>query len=265
MIVGGGVVVEHRGPVTWIRLNRPGRCNALTYPMLQELLDVCEEAADDPSARVVVLTGEGPSFCAGGDVDHLLTDEQGRLTEAQQRQRLARLHRISFLLHTMDKPTIAAVNGPAMAAGLSLALACDFRVMSASATFGSAFARLGVPGDFGGTWFAVRLLGLARAKELYLLDAPIRAAEALRLGLVTSVVAPDGFTAAVEEMAGRLARGPATAFALMKANFAAALSEPLGEFLDTEAAHMILGMSTKEFEVAARAFVEGRRPDCTGR
>jgi len=262
--VGGGVVVEHRGPLTRIRLDRPARCNALTYPLLEELLEVCEEAADDPSARVVVLTGTGSAFCAGGDIDHILEDSQERRSETERRRRLARLHRISLLLHTMEKPTIAAVNGPAVGAGLSLALACDFRVMSATATLGSTFARLGVPGDFGGTWFAVRLLGLARAKELYLLDEPVTAEQALGLGLVTSVAAPEGLCAAVEALAERLAAGPATAFALMKANFAACLAEPLGEFLDTEAANMILGMSTKEFEVAARAFVEGRGTGCAG-
>jgi len=261
---GGGVVVEHRGPVTWIRLNRPRRCNALTYPVLEELLEVCEEAADDPSARVIVLTGTGSAFCAGGDIHHLLEDTRGELTEVERRDRLARLHRISWLLHTMEKPTIAAVNGPAVAAGLSLALACDFRVMSATATLGSAFAHLGVPGDFGGTWFAARLLGLALAKELYLLDEPITAEEALRLGLVTSVAAPEEFAVAVGALAERLARGPAAAFGLMKANFAAALSTPLEEFLDSEATNMILGMETKEFEGAARAFVEGRLPGCPG-
>src|SRR5436309_877081 len=177
--------------------------------------------------RSNTLTGTGSACCAGGDSHQLLEDTRGELTEVERRDRLARLHRISWLLHTMEKPTIAAVNGPAVAAGLSLALACDFRVMSATATLGSAFARLGVPGDFGGTWFAVRLLGLARAKELYLLDAPIRAAEALRLGLVTSVAAPEEFTVAVGALAERLARGPAGAFGLMKANFAAALSTPL--------------------------------------
>lgn len=265
MAVGGAVVVEHRGPVTWIRLNRPERCNALTYPLLEELLEVCEEAADDPSARVVVLTGTGPAFCAGGDIHHLLEDNRNRLTEAEQRDRLIRLHRISWLLHAMEKPTIAAINGTAAAAGLSLALACDFRVMSATATLASAFSRLGVPGDFGGTWFAVRLLGLARAKELYLLDEPITAEQALRLGLVTAVAAPESLAVDAGALAERLARGPATALGLMKANFAASLTEPLGEFLDTEATNMILGMSTKEFEAAARAFVEGRGPGCTGR
>jgi 2-(1,2-epoxy-1,2-dihydrophenyl)acetyl-CoA isomerase len=257
------VILEHRGAVAYIRLDRPERRNALTYPMLAELLDACEHTAEDPSVRVVVLTGTGSAFCAGGDVRHLVEDDPIHLTEGERRERLARLHRISWHLHTMRKPTVAAINGPAMAAGLALAMACDLRVMSATATLASAFARLATPGDFGGTWFALHLLGLGRAKALYLLNETVTAEEALGWGLVTTVVPPERFGTAVDEFADRLAAGPPEAFALMKANFAAALTSPLAEFLDTEAGNMTLGMSTKEFDEAARAFLEGRPPHFT--
>ncbi len=258
MQTGDSVIVEYRGAVASIRLDRADHRNALTYPMLEALLDACEEVADDSLARVVVLTGTGSAFCAGGDIHHLLAEDPGGLTENERRQRLVRLHRISWLLHTMAKPTIAAINGPARGPGLSLALACDFRVMVSTATLRAAFARLGVPGDFGGTWFASHLLGVGRAKALYLLNRPLGA-------LVTSVAAPEAFAAAVDELAGKLAAGPAETFALMKANFAAALTSPLAEFLDTEAHNMILGMSTKDFEEGAQAFLEGRAPDFTVR
>jgi 2-(1,2-epoxy-1,2-dihydrophenyl)acetyl-CoA isomerase len=257
------VTLEHRGAVAYIRLDRPERRNALTYPMLEELLDACEHTAEDPSARVVILTGTGSSFCAGGDVRHLVEDDPIDLTEGERRERLARLHRISWLLHTMRKPTIAAINGPAMAAGLSLAMACDLRVMSSTATLATAFARLATSGDFGGTWFALHRLGLGRAKALYLLNETITAQEALDWGLVATVVPLEQFGTAVDELADRLAEGPAEAFALMKANFAAALTSPLAEFLDTEAANMTVGMSSKEFDEAARAFLAGRPPHFT--
>lgn len=257
------MTLEHRGAVGYIRLDRAQRRNALTYPMLEELLDACQQTAEDPSVRVVILTGAGSAFCAGGDVQHLVEDDPPDMTEGERRERLARLHRISWLLHTMRKPTIAAINGPAMAAGLSLALACDLRVMSATATLGTAFARLATSGDFGGTWFALHLLGLGRAKALYLLNETITAEEALAWGLVTTVVPPEQFGTAVDELADRLATGPAEAFALMKANFAAAVTSPLAEFLDTEAGNMTLGMSSKEFDHAARAFLAGRPPDFT--
>jgi 2-(1,2-epoxy-1,2-dihydrophenyl)acetyl-CoA isomerase len=257
------LILEQRGAVAYIRFDRPERRNALTYPMLEDLLEACEHTAEDPSARVVILTGIGSAFCAGGDVDHLVEDGLLHLTEAERRERLARLHRISWLLHTMGKPTVAAINGPAMAAGLSLAMACDLRVMSATATLATAFARLAVSGDFGGTWFALHLLGLGRAKALYLLNETITAEQALDWGLVTTVVPPERFDTAVDEFADRLAAGPAEAFALMKANFAAAVTSSLAEFLDTEAGNMTLGMSTKEFQEAARAFLEGRPPDFT--
>lgn len=254
------MTLEQRGAVAYIRLVRPAHRNALTYPMLEELLDVCEHTADDPSARVVILTGTGSAFCAGGDIRHLVEDDPIGVTEGERRERLARLHRIAWLLHTMRKPTVAAINGPAMAAGLSLAMACDLRVMSATATMATAFARLATSGDFGGTWFALHLLGLGRAKALYLLNETITAQEALDWGLVTTVVPPERLASAVEELAERLAAGPAEAFALMKANFAAAVTSPLAEFLDTEAGNMTLGMSSKEFDEAARAFLAGRPP-----
>jgi 2-(1,2-epoxy-1,2-dihydrophenyl)acetyl-CoA isomerase len=263
MATGESVILEHRGAVASIRLNRPERRNALTYPMLEELLDACEHTAADASARVVVLTGTGSAFCAGGDVRHLDEDGLNHLTEGERQERLARLHRISWLLNTMRKPTVAAINGPAMAAGLALAMACDLRVMSATATLASAFARLATPGDFGGTWFALHLLGLGRAKALYLLNETITAEQALDWGLVTTVVPAERFGTAVDELADRLAAGPSEAFALMKANFAAAVTSPLAEFLDTEAGNMTLGMSTKEFDEAARAFLAGRPPDFT--
>ncbi len=255
------VTLEQRGPVAYIRLDRAERRNALTYPMLEELLEACEHTAGDPSARVVVLTGNGPAFCAGGDVNHLVEDAQSNFTERERRERLARLHRISWLLHTMRKPTVAAINGPAAAAGLSLAMACDLRVMSATATLSTAFARLATSGDFGGTWFALHLLGLGRAKALYLLNETVTAQEALDWGLVTTVIPPGEFGRAVDQLANRLAAGPAEAFALMKANFAAALTSPLAEFLDTEAGNMTLGMSSKEFDQAARAFLTGQPPN----
>lgn len=265
MAEGKTVLLQSRGAVAYIRLDRPERANALTYPMLEDLLEACQHAADDPSVRVVVLTATGSAFCAGGDVRHLDEDAAAPLTEAERRERLARLHRISWLLHTMPKPTVAAINGAAMAAGLSLAMACDLRVMSATATLATAFARLATPGDFGGTWFALHLLGLARAKALYLLNETITADEALAWGLVTAVVPPDRFSTAVDEFADRLAAGPSGAFSLMKANFAAALTSPLAEFLDIEAANMTVGLSSKEFGEAARAFLRGCPPDFTAR
>ena len=255
------MTLEQRDEVAYIRLDRPERRNALTYPMLEELLDVCEQVAEDASVWVVVLSGVGSAFCAGGDVRHLVEDNRTHLMEADRRERLTRLHRIAWLLHTMRKPTVAAVNGPAMAAGLSLAMACDLRVMSSTATLATAFARLATSGDFGGTWFALHLLGLGRAKALYLLNETITADEALAWGLVTTVVPPDRFATAVDELADRLAAGPSEALALMKANFEAALTSPLAEFLDTEAGNMTLGISSKEFDEAARAFLAGQPPD----
>jgi 2-(1,2-epoxy-1,2-dihydrophenyl)acetyl-CoA isomerase len=264
--VSDEILMERADGVGWIRLNRPARRNALTYPMLEALLEACEEAAGDHNTRSVVLTGVGSAFCAGGDIEHLIEESAAvsHLTVDDKIARLRRLHRISMLLATMPKPTIAAINGPAMGAGLSLALACDLRIASSSAVLCSAFARLGVSGDFGGSWFASHVLGQARARELYFLSQTIGADQALQLGMVTTVAPDHEFDKAVVDLAAALAHGPTLAFALMKENFAMTTSAALAPFLDQEAETMVRGMESGDHGRAARAFRDGGPPRFEG-
>src|SRR5258705_3682312 len=177
--------------VAVLTLNRPDRLNAMAGPMLDTLLEALPRLAEDPAVGVVVLTGAGRGFCAGGDVKAMAEGREfGGTTLEEKAQALRSRMEVSRWLHEMPKVTIAMVRGAAAGAGLSLALACDLRVASDTARFATAFARVGYSGDFGGSWFLTQLVGTAKARELYytaeILDAP----QALALGLVNRVV-PD--------------------------------------------------------------------------
>jgi 2-(1,2-epoxy-1,2-dihydrophenyl)acetyl-CoA isomerase len=252
--------------VAVLTLNRPDRLNAMSRPMLDALLEALPRLAEDPAVGVVVLTGAGRGFCAGGDVKAMAEGiELGGQTMEEKAHALRARMEVSRWLHEMPKPTIAMMRGPAAGAGLSMAMACDLRVASDTARFGTAFARVGYSGDFGGSYFLTRLVGTAKARELYftadLLDAP----QALALGLVNRVV-PD---ARLEEetlaLASRLARGPRVAYRYMKRNMNAAESATLKEMLDLEAWHHTRTGMTEDHREAARAFVEKREPEFKGR
>jgi 2-(1,2-epoxy-1,2-dihydrophenyl)acetyl-CoA isomerase len=165
----------------------------------------------------------------------------------------------------MPKPTIAAIAGAAAGAGLALALACDLRVAGESAKLTTAFGKVGLPGDYGGTYFMTRLVGSARARELYLTSPILGARQALELGLVTRVVADDQVDAAGAELARSLARGPTVTFGHMKQNLDLAEHAALGECLDSEAWRQIVCMATADHREAAAAFVEKRTPRFRGR
>ena len=170
----------------------------------------------------------------------------------------------SYALHTMPKPTIAMVNGHAVGAGLSLALACDIRIASDRAKFGTVFRNVGFSGDFGGSYFLQRLVGNERARQLYFTGEIIEAAEALRIGMVSKVVAHDDLERETMAFAAHLASGPALAYARMKENLNRAETADLGTLLDQEALNMRLSGTTKDHMEAAKAFVEKRQPTFTG-
>lgn len=250
--------------VATLTLNRPDRLNALSSPMIDGLLEALPRLAAAADVAVVVLTGAGRGFCAGGDVKSMAegTSQLG-LDDAVQRLR-GRME-VSRLLHEIPKPTIAMVNGSAAGAGLAMALACDLRVASESARFITAFAKVGFSGDFGGSYFLSKLIGTGKARELYYLGEPVDAAQALALGMVNSVVPEFELLDATTALAQRLARGPGVALGLMKRNFNSAESGTLAELLDLEALHQIKAAKTEDHAEAARAFVEKRPPMFKGR
>ena len=250
--------------VATLTLNRPDRLNALSTPMLDGLLEALPRLAADANIAVVVLTGAGRGFCAGGDVKSM-AEGSSRLGAQDAVERLRGRMEVSRLLHEIAKPTIAMVNGPAAGAGFALALACDLRIASESARFITAFAKVGFSGDFGGSYFLSKLVGTGKARELYYTGEPLDAAQALALGIVNDVVPAFELLEATTALAQRLAHGPGLALGLMKKNFNAAESGTLAELLDLEALHQVSAARTEDHQEATRAFVEKRPPVFKGR
>jgi 2-(1,2-epoxy-1,2-dihydrophenyl)acetyl-CoA isomerase len=259
------------GGVLTLTMNRPEARNALTDGMTRALAEQLAWAEMEPSVRCVVLTGAGAAFCAGGDVKGMASRGGGsagaaslpidaaiHLQRVNQRATAGRLFK-------MPKPTLAVLPGPAAGAGLGLALACDLRLMASTAILTTAFARVGYPGDYGGTYFLTQLVGTAKARELYFLSERVGAEEALRLGLANWVAAPADLAARTAEIAGRLAAGPPVAFRYMKENLNRALAGEVDDCLDLEATHHVHCGLTDDHKAAVKAFVEKRDPVFEGR
>jgi 2-(1,2-epoxy-1,2-dihydrophenyl)acetyl-CoA isomerase len=253
-------VSDHIGTLT---LNRPEKLNALSGEMMEVLSAIVERLAESKEVRCVVVTGAGRGFCSGGDVAGMASGEA--LPNENPVARLRRLEETSRLLHEMPKPTIAQVNGPAAGAGLSIALACDMRIAAESARFGTAFVRIGFSGDFGGTWMLQRLVGPAKARELYFTGDLIDAGEAERIGLVNRVVPDDKLADETRTLAERIAKGPPIALARMKQNMNLGLVSDYSTLLNAEAENMIMTATTEDNREAIKAFLEKRPPTFHGR
>jgi 2-(1,2-epoxy-1,2-dihydrophenyl)acetyl-CoA isomerase len=259
------------GAIGWITLNRPESLNAMGGDLMPLLGKYLAECAADTSVRCVVLTGAGRAFCAGGDVKGMARQADGGQETADSRsaawylatgvQELREGQRAtSYMLHTMPKPTIAMVNGHAVGAGLSLALACDIRIASDKAKLGTVFRNVGFSGDFGGSWFLPRLVGMEKARELYFTGEIMEASEAKRIGMVSRVVPHDELEKETMALASQLASGPTLAYARMKENLNRSWSQDLLPHLDQEALNMRLSGGTMDHREAAKAFVEKRQP-----
>ena len=265
------LLVDHRDGVTTLTLNRPDRLNAFNDEMILALGDQLEAAERDPDTRVVVLTGAGRGFCAGGDVgaQRARADRQAAQPSFDIEARVERLvrgaTRTSVKLHRMSTPTIAAVNGPAAGAGLGLALACDLRLMARSAIMTTAFARVGFAGDYGASWFMTNLVGTAIARELFFTSAKIDAERASELGLTNHVFDDDAFEQRVSDYATGLAHGPTLAFGYMKANLNRALHHDLEDALVGEAWGQARTGLSEDHREGATAFAERRPPRFNGR
>jgi 2-(1,2-epoxy-1,2-dihydrophenyl)acetyl-CoA isomerase len=266
------VLFENRNGVGFITLNRPDSLNAMGGELMLLLANHLDACATDPGVRCVVLTGAGRAFCAGGDVKAMAAGGGGgngssspAAMFAASVQRLRESQRAtSGMLHTMPKPTIAMVNGHAVGAGLSLALACDVRIASDKAKFGTVFRNVGFSGDFGGSYFLQRLVGMERARLLYLTGEIIEAEEAARIGMVSKVVPHDDLEKETFALADHIAKGPTLAYARMKENLNRAETADLFTLLDQEALNMTLSGTTNDHREAAKAFVEKRQPAFKG-
>jgi 2-(1,2-epoxy-1,2-dihydrophenyl)acetyl-CoA isomerase len=248
--------------------------NAMSNDMMRGLTEALERCTTDDDVRAVVLTGAGDrAFCAGGDVKGMASRNEpgggGNGEAPTVEDRIAGLLRgmrqTSLVLHTMPKPTIACVNGFAMGAGLSLALACDLRTMADTAQMGTAFAGVALAGDYGGTWFMTKLIGAGRTRELYFLNERVPAERALDVGLVNWVFPAADLHAKTHEIAARLASGPTRTLGMMKTSLVAAEQGDLEASLEIEARHQILSGTTEDHREAAKAFVEKRKPKFVGK
>jgi 2-(1,2-epoxy-1,2-dihydrophenyl)acetyl-CoA isomerase len=251
------------GGIAWLTLNRPDRLNALSPAMLTGLGEALQRLSEDPDVGAVVITGAGRGFCAGGDVKTMPNRAAQGFEERVEG--LRRMHQLPLLLRTIPKVVIAMVNGPAVGAGLGLAMACDLRIAGRSARFGTGFAGVGYSGDFGGSWTLTRLVGTAKARELYLLGDIIDAETTQSLGLVNRVVEDQALHEVTTALARRIADGPRIAYGYMKRNLFAAETEPLAAVLEMEAVHQARTAMTEDHREAARAFAEKRRPVFKGR
>jgi 2-(1,2-epoxy-1,2-dihydrophenyl)acetyl-CoA isomerase len=253
--------------VAVLTLNRPERLNALTKDMMQALLARLSSCAIDDAIGCVVLTGAGGAFCSGGDVRaQAKVAAEGTVETPEQRTDLLRASmEASRLLHEMPKPTVAMLNGVAAGAGLSLALACDLRIAGRSARMTTAFAKVGLSGDYGGTWFLTQLVGTAKARELYFLSEVLDAAQIEALGLANKIVADTELAAETTALAEKLANGPSVALRYMKRNLNVAVSGTLAAGLDSEAYGMLRARASEDHKEASRAFVEKRAPAFRGR
>src|SRR5271168_1981162 len=242
-----------------ITMNRPDRRNALNPEMTKGLVEAARRAQEDQDVRAVLLKGAGGTFCVGGDVKSMAAGRAPMSFEEKQ-VALRRGMEVSRLLHQMQKPVVAQVDGAAAGAGLSIALACDLRIASASVKITTAFAKVGLSGDYGGTFFLTHLLGSAKARELYLMSPVLTAQEALALGMVTRVVPDAEVDAAARELAMSLAQGPTITLGYIKRNINNAEHLSLEACFDAEAIHHTRPGETADHKEAAKAFVEKRKP-----
>ena len=249
------------GPVAKIVLNRPEKLNALTYEMRAQLRDYTQQLRFDENVRAIIITGEGRAFCTGADVGRM---QRGGLRDERHKMQ-GGSHQFLRTLHAIEKPVIAAVRGPTVGIGWSIALACDLIVASETARFSQVFRRVGLAPDGGAIWFLTRRIGLARAKELVFTARFVEAPEALSLGLVNYVV-PDGeLMAKTEELAADFASGPTFAFGMAKKLFHMASGPSYEDFLDLEAFVQPQLDQTEDHREGVAAFREKRPPKFVGR
>jgi len=255
------LLVDRADGIATITMNRPEARNALDLTMREEMLGALDELERDPAVRVVLLTGAGGHFSAGGDVKSM----QKKHTAAEGRARVELLNRFVLRLFSFSKPSIAMVDGFAVGAGCNIALGCDMIVASDRARFGEVFLRIGLVPDGGGTWLLQRLVGLAKAKELVLTAEIIDAAEALRIGLVNRVVPAAELESATRALATKIAAGPPLAAALAKSLLNRAATADLAAALEGEAFGQSIAITSEDHAEGVCAFVEKRAPRFRGR
>lgn len=246
-----------------IVLNSPKNLNALNEPMLDDLMVALDICADDEAVKVIVISGEGKGFSAGGDIGMMLKGlESG---EQKLGAGVRKAGAVALKLRNLRKPIIASVHGPVAGAGFNFALLCDFRIAAENSKFIQAFVNIGLVPDMGGTFLLTRMLGAAKATELIMTGRPVGAEEALALGLVTQVVSLENLEEATMKLANRLSALPSIALGKMKALVNRAAFFGFENDLDNETEYQIQCTATEDFKEGIRAFAEKRKPNFQGK
>jgi len=262
------LLIDQPAPaVLRLTLNRPDKLNAYSTRLCEELVDALESYLRDDGLRVLIITGAGRGFCAGGDISGGDADHAALMGTQLSHAREMRdgMHRVILRLQRLDKPVIAAINGPAVAGGLALALACDIRIASSAAKLGDTSGKFGLLPDEGGAWLFPRAMGLDRALKMTLLSEVYEAEEAERLGLVTEIVAPDQLEARSLDLAQTLAAKAPLAVRLSKAMMMRAQDQSLEQSLGDAALSVMVANPSDDVREGVRAFFDKRPPKFTGR
>ena len=260
---GDELVLETRGAVRIIRINRPGSLGAFTWTMIDKWSDALVAAQSDPAVRVVVLTGTGRGFCSGVDLAELAAVGDSPID--RKRMLTQRVYKVVRAVDDLEKPLICAVNGTSVGAGMDMALMCDLRIAAESATFCEGYIHLGlVPGD-GGSYFLPRLVGVAKALELLWTGDTLGAREALECGIVTRVVPDEQLMDATLDLATRIAEKSPSAVSMIKRHVYQSLRLDLRTSLDLVSSHMGIVQSTEDQAEAMAAFRERRTPQFVDR
>ena len=249
--------------VAVLTLDNPGQRNAMSEPMTRSWVAAIEELAGDRSVRVVVVTGEGPAFCSGGDTSWIASEPDASVDEL--RTRMLPFYRAWLSIRRLEVPTIAAVNGPAIGAGLCLALACDLRYAAAGARLGVPFVRLGMHAGMAGTWLLPEVVGPAHARDLLLTGRLVDADEALRLGLVSRVLEPETFADDIVRTATEIAATAPIASRLTTLALRDGGHADFESALQWEAMAQPLTLATRDLQEGIAAARERRTPEFTGR
>lgn len=263
MAENGSVRVERDGSVSTLLLDRPKRLNAITLDMGEEIQTALAKVAADDEIRVLVVTGSGEAFSAGGDFD-----EMKRVIEDPEsgRSGMLAVNEAVRALHEFPIPTLAAINGDAYGGGACLALACDLRIIREDARLGFVFHRVGLCGaDAGASWLLPRIIGYRRSLELLLVGRIVDAGEAQKLGLVSEVAEAGGLEAAVDKVAGKLAAGPPLALKATKQALREGLHRTFAEDAPIEADAQLACFLSEDFREGIAAYTERRKPNFRGR